>query len=122
MTEIIEIKTWWIEDTTSHANYKNCNKESGTNGLSNPSFSNGGYDMYTKWNHLIVTDMRNNTIVRSCKLIPMSPNHQKWLNEDGRAVVKEVENTASFRAYDAKNTYFHQKDKQLNRYLITVTR
>ena len=122
MDKLIKSESWWIEDTPSHANYKDCNKESETSGLANPCFGRGGFDLYTKWNHLIVTDMRNNTIVRSCKLIPMSPNHQKWLNEDNRAVVSEVKNTASFVAYKAKDDFYHKNDKQDKRYLITVTR
>jgi len=122
MTEIIEIKSWKLENTRSHGCYRGCSKKNGTNGLINPTLSNGGFDMFTIWKTLTVTDVWTNTVLESHKLTQMPPNHQKWLNEDGRAVVKEVENTASFRAYDAKNTYFHQKDKQLNRYLITVTR
>ena len=129
MDKNIESKTWWIEDTTSHANYKNCNKESGTSGLANPCFGSGGFDLYTKWHTLIVIDTWNYTIVRSCKLIHMSTNHSEWLNEDNRVVVSEVKNTASFVAYQAKVDFHHYDGKiaippaerQKKRYLIMVT-
>ena len=129
MDKLIKSESWWIEDTTSHANYKDCNKESGTSGLANPCFGSGGFDLYTKWHTLIVIDTWNYTIVRSCKLIHMSTNHSEWLNEDNRVVVSEVKNTASFVAYQAKVDFYHYDGKihippaerQKKRYLIMVT-